>query len=228
MKRTLLAVALLAVTGAASAAPSLSWAELSEASPNSAFDPNSGLPYNGTSFASSTPVLGSPYGKISLGVLSATGVGSSGAKVTYTYLGKEAGFQNIFFAPVSTQVWQINTPLFNNSIPAVGSTSTNAVASNGALDFKFVGDASNSAVNGGAWSTYASIGLIAENYSGSLGTYSFIIGYNDSFSTHNDWDDMVIGVNIAPVPEPETYAMLLAGLGLMGFVARRRKQSAKV
>ncbi|CAM8671043.1 PEP-CTERM protein-sorting domain [Comamonadaceae bacterium] len=30
----------------------------------------------------------------------------------------------------------------------------------------------------------------------------------------------------APVPEPETYAMLLAGLGLMGAVARRRKQVA--
>jgi len=27
----------------------------------------------------------------------------------------------------------------------------------------------------------------------------------------------------SPVPEPETYAMLLAGLGLMGFVARRRR-----
>jgi len=25
------------------------------------------------------------------------------------------------------------------------------------------------------------------------------------------------------VPEPETYAMMLAGLGLMGFVVRRRK-----
>ena len=30
----------------------------------------------------------------------------------------------------------------------------------------------------------------------------------------------------APVPEPETYAMLLAGLGLLGFVTRRRKQKA--
>jgi hypothetical protein len=29
---------------------------------------------------------------------------------------------------------------------------------------------------------------------------------------------------ITPVPEPETYAMLLAGLGLMGFMAKRRKQ----
>jgi len=28
------------------------------------------------------------------------------------------------------------------------------------------------------------------------------------------------------VPEPETYAMLLAGLGLVGFMARRRKQNA--
>lgn len=28
----------------------------------------------------------------------------------------------------------------------------------------------------------------------------------------------------APVPEPETYAMLLAGLGLMGAVSRRRKR----
>ncbi|MGB2833881.1 MAG: FxDxF family PEP-CTERM protein [Methylotenera sp.] len=31
------------------------------------------------------------------------------------------------------------------------------------------------------------------------------------------------GINVAAVPEPETYAMLLAGLGLIGFTARRRK-----
>ena len=31
----------------------------------------------------------------------------------------------------------------------------------------------------------------------------------------------------APVPEPETYAMLLAGLGLMGTIARRRRNASK-
>lgn len=33
-----------------------------------------------------------------------------------------------------------------------------------------------------------------------------------------------IDIEVSAVPEPETYAMLLAGLGLMGGVARRRKQ----
>lgn len=35
---------------------------------------------------------------------------------------------------------------------------------------------------------------------------------------------MTVSASLAPVPEPETYAMLLAGLGLVGFMARRRKQ----
>ena len=33
-------------------------------------------------------------------------------------------------------------------------------------------------------------------------------------------------MNVSAIPEPETYAMLLAGLGLIGFMARRRKESA--
>ncbi|MEO8442045.1 MAG: PEP-CTERM sorting domain-containing protein, partial [Betaproteobacteria bacterium] len=32
------------------------------------------------------------------------------------------------------------------------------------------------------------------------------------------------GVITPTIPEPETYAMLLAGLGFLGFAARRRKQ----
>lgn len=36
----------------------------------------------------------------------------------------------------------------------------------------------------------------------------------------------VVGPSTHAIPEPETYAMMLAGLGLLGFAARRRKQKA--
>lgn len=35
----------------------------------------------------------------------------------------------------------------------------------------------------------------------------------------------VDGVSVTAVPEPESYAMMLAGLGALGFMARRRQQS---
>jgi hypothetical protein len=48
----------------------------------------------------------------------------------------------------------------------------------------------------------------------------------------NDWDDFTFSLtnvarNVIHAPEPETYAMLLAGLGLVGAVARRRRVSGK-
>lgn len=35
--------------------------------------------------------------------------------------------------------------------------------------------------------------------------------------------EIVDNINVTAVPEPETYAMLLAGLGVLGFVGKRRK-----
>ena len=44
--------------------------------------------------------------------------------------------------------------------------------------------------------------------------------YHESSHFHFDHEDD--GGHTSPVPEPESYAMLLAGLGLVGFAARRR------
>lgn len=40
------------------------------------------------------------------------------------------------------------------------------------------------------------------------------------------FDNVILDAVVSTVPEPETYAMLLAGLGLLGFMARRRKELA--
>lgn len=48
------------------------------------------------------------------------------------------------------------------------------------------------------------------------------LGTSDSFGTSLD-DVRVVGA-VPAVPEPETYALLLAGLGSIGLVARRRSQ----
>ncbi|OYZ68063.1 MAG: hypothetical protein B7X98_02240 [Methylophilaceae bacterium 17-43-7] len=45
-----------------------------------------------------------------------------------------------------------------------------------------------------------------------------VVDVNDYNVTSALWFD-----NVAVVPEPETYAMLLAGLGLLGFASRRKQ-----
>ena len=62
---------------------------------------------------------------------------------------------------------------------------------------------------------------------------SVTLGLNNGVSVPAQFDGdpeldavMAAAGPVLGVPEPETYAMLLAGLGLLGFAARRRNQKA--
>lgn len=45
-------------------------------------------------------------------------------------------------------------------------------------------------------------------------------------TNHPSWGSFHVSPVVSTVPEPETYAMMLAGLGLLGFTARRRRNNA--
>lgn len=70
-----------------------------------------------------------------------------------------------------------------------------------------------------------SAGLRFLGFMAGAGEYftSFRFGATGNSGVWTGVTDVQLG-NISPVPEPETYAMLLAGLGLMAGIARRRKK----
>ena len=56
---------------------------------------------------------------------------------------------------------------------------------------------------------------------------SVVVHYDAPPPTGGDYGPIFMADNMivtAAVPEPESYAMLLAGLGLVGFAVRRREQ----
>ncbi len=62
------------------------------------------------------------------------------------------------------------------------------------------------------------------NFMAGIYSYSFNTGYEGGYWSMNEYDYGYSHTwTAAPVPEPETYAMMMAGLGLIGMVARRRK-----
>lgn len=69
------------------------------------------------------------------------------------------------------------------------------------------------------------LGLVIETYAGTGTGRGVFTPSMDSGMPLRVYLDSGYNLQIAAVPEPQTYAMLLAGLGLMGAFARRRQQN---
>lgn len=135
------------------------------------------------------------------------------------------------YDPLNASTAWLYTQFRNNALSGFNYTS-NASASNASANslqlaiWKLEGELSGSALatyggdsvaqgwvaaaEGSGWTTLGNVRVL--NLYGS---------YNSSTGKFSEFKQDQL--YLMPIPEPETYAMLLAGLGLMGFVARRRR-----
>jgi hypothetical protein len=130
------------------------------------------------------------------------------SNVTFEFVGKEASYENVLFV--------FGNAKFTNHASLHTSITFTDVAA-GKLDFGFKSNGVGNIYGNGS----NAIGLmINKNKTSALALF------NDGYRDH-DFDDMGVKISVSAavtaVPEPETYALLLAGLGMVGTMVRRRK-----
>jgi hypothetical protein len=152
-------------------------------------------------------------------------VNTTAGILTATFLGFEA-------LDTDTFTFSLGSGTLSNK-GTVGDSIAGIVGA-GLLDFtfrdQFMGTLIGNGQNLGDFTSYAVLGAFVGSVFTPFtlgGTYDLILGFNDGLRVDADYDDMVIGIRVVAVPEPETYALMLAGLGAVGFIARRRQRRSQ-
>jgi PEP-CTERM motif len=157
-----------------------------------------------------------PTSSASVGTLSrVTAAGStnwgiaSSNETVYAYLGAEALAPTTFLAAVTNGTFAANGPLTGTGLTeGVDAIRLNALVPAATPDYaEYTGPRSGQTSFAGYKPLVADVANWVVDTTN--GTYTTSIPDTTAFS-------------VTPIPEPGTYAMLLAGLGVVAFVARRR------
>jgi hypothetical protein len=199
MKRNVLAAAaLLAFAGAASASPfGVYDASLTTGSPSfldMLKDPG-------------VPTIGSPQIAFS----------PSPGPVTVEFLGHSASYLNTLY-----QV-SFAGAVFQNYTSSIGETQTILNVASPAVFTLTVDINANGIVDSNDYTLSTAVDFNQVKLINEQGS-TFILGFEDILlpDGDKDYNDMVFRVTV--VPEPSTYALMLGGLGVAGWMARRRKR----
>jgi hypothetical protein len=159
-------------------------------------------------------------------LLSSTAAGT----LTATFLGFEA-------LDTDTFTFSVANGTLNNKTAVADVTSILGPVAAGALNFTFAdlftGTTVGNGGGGGGTGMFTSYLVLGSGAGAAFvpytkgGLYDVVLGFNDGLQVDGDYDDLVVGLKVAAVPEPETYTLLLAGLGAVGFIARRRQRGTQ-
>lgn len=166
--------------------------------------------------------------------------------VSQGYAGTQTGLDGFtIYIPTTAEVISVTAPTpyigapgywstgASDSLDLRGDGSQNMVAPTGYKAFTFWGQYTESVYQIGSTAHFS---ITLDNVSvgqNTVGVSTYFGGYgvpSGQEFAHNEYGNYTTFTTnavsaITAVPEPETYAMMLAGLGLVGLIARRRRQA---
>lgn len=146
--------------------------------------------------------------------------------ITFTYLGREAGAANSAF-DVGTGGSAVLTTA--SSLGASVTTGPTGAASPLPFRFQSTYNGGTSVVNGGA-ANGARIAFLISPTNANIAYAFFDDGGGPQIGKCKtkdcDFDDMIIQIEVAPIPLPAAAWLILAGIGGLGLAARRRGAAA--
>ncbi|WP_422060031.1 PEPxxWA-CTERM sorting domain-containing protein [Sphingopyxis sp.] len=147
--------------------------------------------------------------------------------ITFYLMGSESSFNDTFSTVSSPVLASTESSNFQNNFGApilLGSRSFSAGSLAGLLNFSAVGGKSATVGQSG-------FGIfLAGNQTSGTGVSTFYFGYDDEKTDPDkDYDDMIIRADVtSAVPEPATWALMLAGFGFVGGAMRANRRKATV